>query len=312
MVRLSDGQVLQTLEALDRYMAVNMPDVYGGSASLAAVVRKLNKEMHDSNPIWEFVPDQEDLCSSMLFLFQSKSVPGDLDRYADPKFYNTNILMFFKNHTEETIGRIRANMKKFFELHPKQIEVGEFILAGGVIGMETAVNEEIGAAHVKIDTTILIAIFIMCCITYRSPLAGLLLVIPLIISNIVSFGYMSFSKIGLSINTLPVSAVGVGVGVDFGIYLYSRYKEEYARTKNLEESIAIGAQTTAIGVLYSALTLILPLLSWYYFSALKFQAQMGLLLALLLSVNMLAALTLHPALISTLKPRFIQKAGGMH
>jgi uncharacterized protein len=176
--------------------------------------------------------------------------------------------------------------------------------------METAVNEELGVSHVRIDSTILIAIFFMCCLAYRSPLAGILLIIPLVISNVVAFGYMSFAKIGLSINTLPVSAVGVGVGVDFGIYLYSRYREEYARTKNWQESIAVGAQTTAIGVLYSALTLVLPLLSWYFFSALRFQAQMGFLLALLLSVNMVAALTLHPALISILKPKFISKAGG--
>ena len=302
-----DPQVLKTFEAMDRFMASRLPDIYGGSASLAPIVRKLNKEFHDGNPLWAFIPGV-DLCNTMLFLFQSKSVPGDMDRYADPKFYNSNILMFFKNHTEATIDRIRKNVNEFFTIYPKQVDKGEFLLAGGVIGMETAVNEELGVAHVRIDATILIAIFLMCCITYRSFLAGFLLIIPLVISNIVAFGFMSFSKIGLSINTLPVSAVGVGVGVDFGIYLYSRYKEEYARTKDWAASIAVGSQTTALAVLYSALTLVLPLLSWYFLSSLRFQAQMGFLLALLLSVNMFAVLTLHPALVYILKPKFISKA----
>jgi hypothetical protein len=288
-------------------MASRLPDIYGGSASLAPIVRKLNKEFHDGNPLWAFIPGV-DLCNTMLFLFQSKSVPGDMDRYADPKFYNSNILMFFKNHTEDTIDRIRKNVNEFFTIYPKQVDKGEFLLAGGVIGMETAVNEELGVAHVRIDATILIAIFLMCCITYRSFLAGFLLIIPLVISNIVAFGFMSFSKIGLSINTLPVSAVGVGVGVDFGIYLYSRYKEEYARTKDWAATVAVGSQTTALAVLYSALTLVLPLLSWYFLSSLRFQAQMGFLLALLLSVNMFAVLTLHPALVYILKPKFISKA----
>lgn len=305
-----DPKVLQTFEALSRWMESRMPDVYGGSFALDTIVKKLNKEMHDGNPLWEFIPDELDLCTSMLFLFQSKSVPGDMDRFADPKFYNSNTMLFFKNHTDETISRIRENVNEFFRNYPKQIDVGEFLLAGGVIGMETAVNEEIEAAHVKIDSTVLAAIFIMCCITYRSVVAGLLLIIPLIISNIVAFGYMGFAKIGLSINTLPVSAIGVGVGVDFGIYLFSRYKEEYRRTGSWEESIAVGAQTTALGVLYSALTLVLPLLSWGLFSGLKFQAQMGYLLALLLSVNMFAVLTLHPAIIKILKPKFITKTGG--
>jgi hypothetical protein len=302
-----DPKVLKTFEAMDRFMASRLPDIYGGSASLAPIVRKLDKEFHDGNPLWDFIPGA-DLCNTMLFLFQSKSVPGDMDRYADPKFYNSNILMFFKNHTEDTIDRIRKNVNEFFTIYPKQIDKGEFLLAGGVIGMETAVNEELGAAHVRIDSTILIAIFLMCCLTYRSFLAGFLLIIPLVISNIVAFGFMSFAKIGLSINTLPVSAVGVGVGVDFGIYLYSRYKEEYARTKDWAASIAVGSQTTALGVLYSALTLVLPLLSWYFFSGLRFQAQMGFLLALLLSVNMFAVLTLHPALVYVLKPKFISNA----
>ena len=307
-----DPQVLQTLVALDRFVAQRLPDVYGGAASLAAIVSKINKEMHDGSPLWEFVPDDESLCSTMLFLFQSKSVPGDMDRYADPSFYNTNILMFFKNHTEETIGRIRETMKAFFQDHPKVIDKGEFLLAGGVIGMETAVNEELAIAHVRIDATIIAAIFVMCCITFRSLLAGFLLVIPLIIANIVAFGYMGFAEIGLSINTLPVAAVGVGVGVDFGIYLYSRYREEYKRTGNWEESISVGSTTTALAVLYSVLTLVLPLLTWFFFSGLRFQAQMGFLLAFLLSVNMFAALTLHPALIYIFKPNFIKKSGGLH
>jgi len=302
-----DPQVLKTFEAMDRFMASRLADIYGGCASLAPIVRRVNKEFHDGNPLWDFIPGP-DLCNTMLFLFQSKSVPGDMDRYADPRFYNSNILMFFKNHTADTIDRISKNVNEFFTIYPKQIDKGEFLLAGGVIGMETAVNEELGVSHARIDSTILIAIFLSCCITYRSFLAGFLLIIPLIISNIVSFGFMSFSKIGLTINTLPISAIGVGVGVDFGIYLYSRYKEEYDRTKDWAATLAVVSQTTGLGVLFSALTMCLPLLSWYFLSGLRFQAQMGFLLALLLSVNMFAAITLHPALVYILKPKFITNA----
>ena len=121
-------KVLQTFEALDKHMAANLPDIYGGAASLAPGVAKLNKEMHDTSPVWEFIPDDEGLTSSMLFLIQAKSNPGDLDRFTDPKFYNSNVLMFFKNHTNETIGRIRTEMKRFFETHPKQLDIGEFFV----------------------------------------------------------------------------------------------------------------------------------------------------------------------------------------
>jgi len=301
-------QVLQTLEALDRHMAIHMPDVYGGSSSLAPIVRKLNKEMHDSNPLWEFIPNEEDLCSSMLFLFQSKSEPGDLDRYADPKFYNTNVLMFFKDHTEETIERIRESMKDFFAIHPKVLDKGEFLLAGGVIGMETAVNEEIAATHAKIDSYVLIAVFIMCAIAYRSILAGVILCIPLLLATLVTFAYMNYAQIGLTINTLPVSAVGVGIGVNFGLYIFSRMREEMKISEgDWSQSLMVTARTAAKGVVYTALPMILPCLAWYYMSSLKFQAQMGQLLAILLAFNMIAALILHPAIIHRVKPKFIYK-----
>jgi len=301
-------EVLQTLEAIDRFMAENMPDVYGGAASIAHIVKKINKEMHDTSPLWEFIPNEEELCSTMLFMIQSKSVPGDLDRYADPKFYNTNVLMFFKNHTEDTINRIRENMKKFFTIYPQKLPYGEFLLAGGVIGMETAVNEEIAATHFRIDTYVLVAVFIMCALSFRSLLAGVLLCIPLLLATLVCFAYMSHAKIGLTINTLPVSAVGVGVGVNFGLYIFSRVKEELKYNQgDWVRSLMVTARTASKGVVYTALPLILPCFLWYYMSSLKFQAQMGMLLALILGFNMLCALVLHPALIYRLKPKFFLK-----
>lgn len=301
-----DPKVLQTFEALDKFMASRAPDIYGGAASLAPFVKKLNKEMHDGNPVWEFVPDDENLTSSMIFLFQSKSNPGDLDRYADPKFYNTNVLMFFKNHTEETIKRIRALMKEFFEIFPKQIEKGEFLLAGGVIGLETAITEEISNLHAKVDTLVLSTIFIMVSLAYRSPIAGVIVVIPLLLANLIGFAFMSFAGIGFTINTLPCSAVGVGVGSDFYLFIFSRLMEEMEiNGGNWEKGIETTALTATKGVVYTALSLIIPLLAWYWLSDIKFQAQMGLLLSLLLGINMIAALTLQPALMYLLKPKFI-------
>lgn len=301
-----DPRVLQTFEAMDKYMASELPDIYGGAASMAPIVRKLNKEMHDSHPIWEFVPDEEALTSSMIFLFQSKSNPGDLDRYADPKFYNSNILMFFKNHTEETIARIRSKVNKFFEIYPKQIDKGEFLLAGGVIGLETAVNEEISDLHAKVDMLVLGAIFVMVVVSYRSILSGIMTVIPLLLSNLLAFAYMSFADIGFTINTLPCSAVGVGVGVNFSLFIFSRIREEMIKVNgDWKLALEATARTASKGVVFTALSLILPLMAWYYLSDVKFQAQMGLLLSMLLGFNMIASLTLLPASIFMIKPKFL-------
>ncbi|MGH7899865.1 MAG: DUF1302 family protein, partial [Candidatus Binatia bacterium] len=115
--------------------------------------------------------------------------------------------------------------------------------------------------------------------------------------------------IGLSINTLPVAAVGMCIGVDFGIYLLSRYREEFAKHRSLEDGIVIGAQTAAKAVIFTGLTMIVPVVLWYWVSSLKFQGEMGLLLAVLLGANMVAALTLVPVIVHLVKPRFITAAG---
>ena len=186
-------------------------------------------------------------------------------------------------------------------------EKGEFKLAGGRIGMEIGLNEEMKRSHVVMDTLVLVAIFIMCSLAFRSLVAGAMLTVPLILSNLIAFSYMAVTDIGLSANTLPCSAVGVGVGVDFAIYLYSRCIEEYPHHNDWVETVMKAVGTAGKGIVFTGITLILPIITWYFISELKFQAQMGFFLSMLLFTNMIAAFTLHPLLIVMIKPRFMQK-----
>ncbi len=118
---------------------------------------------------------------------------------------------------------------------------------------------------------------------------------------------MAVANIGLSANTLPCAAVGVGVGVDFAIYLYSRCVEEFPQHNGWKDTIMAAVRTAGGGVVFTGITLILPILTWYFISELKFQAQMGFFLSMLLFINMLAAFTLHPLLILTVKPNFMKR-----
>ena len=147
----------------------------------------------------------------------------------------------------------------------------------------------------------------MCMLCFRSIVAGLMLTLPLIIANLVAFAYMAVTNIGLSINTLPVAAVGVGVGVDFAIYIYSRCIEEFPQQDGWINTIMTAVRTSGKAVVYTGLTLILAIIPWYFISDLKFQAQMGFFLSILLFANVVLAITLHPLLIYLLKPRFIRR-----
>jgi predicted RND superfamily exporter protein len=121
-----------------------------------------------------------------------------------------------------------------------------------------------------------------------------------------AFAYMAFTGIGLSIDTLPVAAVGVGVGDDFCIYLYSRCMEEYRlQGGDWTETIIQSVCTCGKAIFYSGLTIILPIITWYFFSDMKFQAEVGFFLAMIMGTNVILTLTLHPLLIYIIKPKFI-------
>ena len=172
--------------------------------------------------------------------------------------------------------------------------------------MEIAVNEEMKRSHALIDSTVLAAIFILCALSFMSITGGLMLTLPLIFANSIAFAYMAWANIGLSINTLPVAAIGVGVGVDFAIYLYSRCQEEFPlQGGDWSRTVIQAVCTTGKAVVYTGLTIIFPIITWYFISALKFQAQVGFFLAMIMGTNVILTLTLHPLLIYIIKPKFI-------
>lgn len=302
-----DPVVPATFEAFARHMANRLPDIYKSSSSINNFGKMLSLTLRDGNELWYQMPRDPKLLEGLLGYIRNNIDSGTLRRYMDGKQQCAQLTLFFSDHTSDNMLRIRDAAYDFFKDHPMKTERGEFKLAGGAIGLEIAVNEEMQRSHALMDSLVLVTIFVMCSIAFRSFLAGAMLALPLLLSNLVAFAYMSLTNIGLSTNTLPCSAVGVGVGVDFSIYLYSRCIEEYGRTNGWEDTVLTAVRTAGRGIVFTGITLILPILTWYFISALKFQAQMGFFLAMLLLTNMVAAFSLHPLLIRLIKPKFMTR-----
>ena len=303
---VTEPPVLLTLQGLGRYLEENMRDVYAGSWSIAAFVTQLNTEFHDGDPRWSLVPTDRPLLGTLVQLASMKMEAQDFARFTDPKFANTNTLYFFKDHTADTVRRaVHFSEEYFAKVGQTLPDLGEFKMASGAVGIEHAVNSVITETHAVIDVAVLFGVFILCVLSFFSIVAGLILTVPLVLANSLAMAYMSLNGIGLSINTLPVAAVGIGLGVDFGIYLLSRYQEEYAKHGDLDQAIIIGAQTAAKAVIFTALTMIVPVALWYWLSDLKFQGEMGILLAILLGANMIAAIVLQPVIVHIIRPKFI-------
>jgi predicted RND superfamily exporter protein len=150
----------------------------------------------------------------------------------------------------------------------------------------------------------LLVLVIICTIVYRSTVAGMLFMIPVIISNTLTFAFMAWKDIGMNINTVPVAALGIGLGVDYAFYIADRVKEEIAIGSSPQHAIHQALHSAGMGVFVTASVLILSTLLWWA-SSLKFQAEMGLLMAIWLGISATSALFVMPAIIYVFRPEFI-------
>jgi len=178
----------------------------------------------------------------------------------------------------------------------------QFVMAGGIMGILAAVNDEVERGHVANIILILAVIFVLHSITYQSVPSGLIIFTQIATATMLSLAYMALRGVGLNLNTLPVQSVGVGIGVDYAIYIVDRIRQECAETADLDEAVRRAVRTTGMAVSFTATCIVGGIVLWS-FSNLRFQAEMAQLLSILMVINMLGAITMVPALYSIFRPK---------
>jgi hypothetical protein len=210
------------------------------------------------------------------------------------------VYIYTVDHKAETIERIVAEVKAYQAEHGSE-EV-KFRLATGNVGVMAATNEVVSEAQFPILLWVFAAIILLCLITFRSVKGTLCIVIPLALVSILAYALMAILEIGLKTSTLPVVALGVGIGVDYGIYIYSRFKSLLQEGLSIHDAYLATLKLTGSGVIFTGVTLAIGVATWI-FAPIKFQADMGILLTFMFLVNMLGAIVLLPALACYLKPK---------
>lgn len=178
----------------------------------------------------------------------------------------------------------------------------QFVLAGGIMGILAATNEEVERSHIANIALIFLVIFVLHSVTYKSVPSGFIILLQIATATMISLAYMSLRGLGLNINTLPVQSVGVGIGVDYAIYIVDRIRQEVVDTEDIDEAVRRAVRTTGMAVSFTATTIVGGIVLWS-FSDLRFQAEMAQLLTILMVINMLGAITVVPAFYSILRPR---------
>lgn len=267
----------------------------------------IHSGMREQDPRWKFLPTDD---SQTEFLYRSAMQmggPGSFDKFVDMGDQNTNIVILCRDKTAQTISEVMGRIHEYIRDKSTIAGTGmKYRLAGGAVGVQAGINETLTEYQLLTLFLSLFIVFLFCVGAFRSFVAGFIMIAPLILSNFLTGAFMVLNNPPLPLTTaiLPVSAVGIGLGVDYGIYLASRMIEECKAGKSLPEAVTIAMGTTGKAVIYVATTLIVGIVFWFL-SKMMFQALMGLLLAVMLTLNMIGALLVVPSLILLIKPSFI-------
>jgi len=302
-------QFLDVLDSFQRHMEKN--PLVATTLSVQDSIPRMQRGICGGYFKWQVFPTEPEETTQLFYLMVQKSAPEDFDLYFSRDKSSANVIVWFKNHMGSTIRDALSWAKRFEQENgPRMTENGISLkLASGNIGMLAAINEAVEECQLLNIVLITVATFALCSLAYRSIVAPIILMIPLILANLVTISVMYFLGIGYNVNTLPIISVGVGLGIDYGIYLLSRLSEEYKIMGGYTfEAASRALRSTGKPVFFTNAAMMIAVIPWYFLSSMRFQAEMGLLLGIIMFINMIGALFVIPSLLCVFKPKFLARA----
>ncbi|MBA6233586.1 MULTISPECIES: efflux RND transporter permease subunit [unclassified Colwellia] len=261
--------------------------------SLASVAKIVNAGYNEGNAKWRVLSrNQQTLVQSIARIPSSSGLLNN-DCSVMP------VILFLEDHKAETINRVVDKVK----VVAKSLSTDEvkFKLASGPVGVMAATNEAVAEAQTPMMLYVYGAVTLLCFISFRSIRATIVVIVPLYVVSTLAQWLMTALDIGLTVSTLPVIALGVGIGVDYGIYILSTMSIKLREGYQVQEAYLLALKERGSAVLITGVTLAIGVSTWFW-SDLKFQVDMGILLTFMFLVNMIAAVLVLPAIAAFLWP----------
>ncbi|QYJ95532.1 efflux RND transporter permease subunit [Shewanella spartinae] len=268
------------------WLVANTPGVES-TASLASIAKRVNAGFNEGNPKWQVLP--RTTASLVQAVGQIPTTSGLLDGNCSVM----PVYLFLKDHKAETIEQVIDKVKTLSA--KMDSDKLKFKLASGPVGVMAATNEAVAEAQLPMMLYVYGAVFVLCLISFRSIRATVAVILPLYVVSTLAQALMTQLDIGLAVSTLPVIALGVGIGVDYGIYILSTMAVKLRDGMPVQTAYHQALIERGSAVIFTGLTLAIGVSTWF-FSALKFQMDMGILLTFMFLVNMLGAIIILPAI----------------
>jgi len=273
--------------------------------SFADYLPEANRLFSGGNPKWAPLDPSQPAVAAAAGAVMVGTGPKAFLHVADFVQQNATVSLWYKDNKQETVDRALEQTQAALDQIGLDHDDFRIRLGTGTIALQQSINDTVDYYQWIILGLLNIVILITCSYAYRSVVAGILLLIPVNLSNMLLGAVMVQMGIGLDVNTLPIAAIGIGVGIDYGIYLLSRICEEFQEFADYGKAIDDAVATTGKAIFFTATIVLIGILPWYFLSGLKFLADMGLLLVMVMLINMVIALIVVPLLVWLIKPKFL-------
>jgi len=284
-----NGVIDHDIMALVDRFGWHMRNIEGVQSTMALtdVAKTINSGWNEGSLKWRIIPRNPAMLAQSVSPVETASGLLNDDGSVIP------VMVYLRDHKAETIKRVVAAVKEFRAIHGT--DRVKFQLATGNVGVMAATNEVVSAAQNPMVMWVYAAVIVLCLISFRSWRGALCVIVPLVVVSYLGYALKYYLNIGLKTSTLPVIALGVGIGVDYGIYLFSAIQERLEEGETFEDAVCFAFATMGTSVMFTGSALAAGVGTWAW-SALKFQADMGILLSFLFFFNMLGAMLLMPAI----------------
>ncbi|WP_242675136.1 outer membrane lipoprotein-sorting protein [Phytopseudomonas dryadis] len=292
--------VLAAMADLQRYAEAQAH--VGKTLSMVDYLQRMNKAMHGDQASFDTLPDSQNLISQYLLLYSMSGEPGDFDSWVDYNYQRAKITLLLKTGDNAVVKALLAQLQaRAQETFPPDIRLS----FGGDVAQTVALTETLVNGKLHNILQVAMAIFLISSLVFRSPLAGLIVLTPLALAVVAVFGIMGWLQIPLNIPNSLISAMAVGIGADYAIYILYRLREQVRAGQGAEEAVRSTLATAGKACLFVATAVaggygVLALSIGY-----NVHLWLSMFIVIAMLVSVLASLTLVPALALALRPRFI-------